>query len=239
MVGCKCNVCTSKDPRNKRRRASVLISVNGKNLVIDTPPDFHEQALFCGLERIDAVLFTHDHADHIFGLDELRIFNFLQGGPIPIYAGKKTLARIQRLFDYIWDPDAPVGGGKPNLVAHSINKAFKIEDIEVLPVEIYHGRQIIYGYRIGDFAYLTDCSGIPPKSRELLFGLKLLVIGALRYRPHPTHFSLAEALEEIARLAPERALLTHLSHSFDYESTSQELPQGVELAYDGLVVEID
>ncbi len=238
VVGCKCNVCTSTDPRNRRRRASVLISVQGKNLIIDTPPDFHEQALENQLERVDAVLFTHDHADHIFGLDELRIFNFLQGGKIPIYAHKKTLGRIQRLFDYIWDPEAPMGGGKPLLEAIPINGRFTWEGLEIIPIEIYHGKQTIYGYRLGNFAYLTDCSGIPDSSREKLKGLDLLILGALRYRPHPTHFSLEEALREIEKIQPERALLTHLSHSFDYQTTNQELPEGVELAYDRMVVEL-
>jgi len=238
VIGCKCNVCTSSDPRNRRRRASVLISVQGKNLIIDTPPDFHQQALENHIERVDAVLFTHDHADHIFGLDELRIFNFLQGGKIPLYAHKKTLSRIQRLFDYIWDPEAPVGGGKPLLEALPINGRFNLEGIEIIPIEIYHGKQTIYGYRIGNFAYLTDCSGIPDSSREKLKDLDLLILGALRYRPHPTHFSLSEALEEIERIQPKRALLTHLSHSFDYQTTSQELPRGVELAYDQMVIEL-
>ena len=238
VVGCECNVCRSSDPRNKRTRTSVLVSESGKNLLIDTPPDFHQQALSNRITRIDAVLYTHDHADHVFGLDELRIFNFIQESPIPIYGNRKTIARIKKIFDYIWDEQAPVGGGKPMLKAHAVKGGFQPAGIEVLPVEIWHGKQTILGYRIGDFAYLTDCSGIPEASREALRGLKLLILGALRFRPHPTHFSFSAAVAEIRRLKPARALLTHLSHSFDPAEEEFFASQQVELAYDGMVVEI-
>ncbi len=238
VVGCECNVCRSQDRRNKRTRTSALVSVAGKNILIDTPPDLHQQALENRITRIDAVLYTHDHADHVFGLDELRIFNFLQEGVIPIYGNKKTIGRIKKIFDYIWDPAAPVGGGKPMLEAHVLKGGFKLSGIKVLPIEIFHGKQSIYGYRLGDFAYLTDCSAIPDASREALRGLKLLILGALRFRPHPTHFSFSQALEEIQRLKPERALLTHLSHCFDPEETDFFVSHQVELAYDGMVIEL-
>jgi len=238
VAGCRCNVCQSKDRRNKRTRTSALVSIDGRNILIDTPPDLHQQVIDNNIEKIDAVIYTHDHADHIFGLDELRIFNFLQEGPIPIYGGKKTIARIQKIFEYIWDPEAPMGGGKPMIQAHAVNAAFDLFGLQVQPIEIFHGPQVIYGYRISDFAYLTDCSRIPDPSRESLSGLKLLILGALRYRPHSTHFSFSEAVAEIKRLQPERALLTHLSHCFDAEEGDYFLSHNVELAYDGLVIEL-
>jgi len=238
VIGCKCNVCQSVDPKNKRTRASALVSVNGKNILIDTPPDLHQQAIANRVEKLEAVIFTHDHADHIFGLDEIRSFNFSQDSAIPIYAGKKVMSRIQLLFDYIWNPEAPAGGGKPLLEAHSISGDFEIAGTKIRPIEISHGAQTIFGYRIQDFAYLTDCSGIADASRKLLSGLELLVIGALRFRPHPTHFSLNQALEEIHKLNPRMALLTHLSHSFDYAELNPSLPKPTELAYDGMTLEI-
>jgi phosphoribosyl 1,2-cyclic phosphate phosphodiesterase len=238
VIGCKCNVCQSKDKKNQRTRASVLVSIDGQNLLIDTPPDFRFQALENNVERVDAVIFTHDHADHIFGLDEIRSFNFSQDGAIPIYATKKVMTRIQTLFDYIWNPEAPLGGGKPMLEANVINGGFERAGVKVQPIEIMHGGQAISGYRIQNFAYLTDCSGIPDKSREKLHGLELLILGALRFRPHPTHFSLEEALDEIRKINPKRAVLTHLSHSFDYNELNSTLPQGIELAYDGMIIEV-
>jgi phosphoribosyl 1,2-cyclic phosphate phosphodiesterase len=237
VIGCKCNVCRSRDPKNRRTRTSALVSVGGKNLLIDTPPDFHQQAIANNLDNVDAVLYTHDHADHIFGMDDLRGFNFSQQGSIPIYASEKTMARIRLLFDYIWNPEAPVGGGKPMLDAHVINGEFDACGIRVRPIDIFHGARTINGFRINDFVYLTDCSGIPDQSRELLKDSRLLVLGALRFRPHPTHFSLSGALEEIARIRPGNAVLTHLSHSFDYQELNNSLPKGVELAYDGMVKE--
>ena len=238
VIGCKCNVCRSGDGKNQRTRASVLVGVNGRNLLIDTPPDLHQQAIANKLERLDAVIFTHDHADHIFGLDDLRAFNFSQDGAVPIYASSKVMSRIQLLFDYIWNPEAQVGGGKPLLEAHTIEGEFELFGARVKPVALLHGGQQIHGYRINNFAYATDCSAMPEQSRELLSGLDLLVLGALRFRPHSTHFSLDQALEEIARIRPRRALLTHLSHSFDYSELNPSLPKGVELAYDGMVIEV-
>ena len=237
VIGCRCNVCQSNDPKNRRTRASVLVSSNGKNILIDTPPDLHQQAIANRLEHVDAVIYTHEHADHIFGMDDLRGFNFSQQGPIPIYASEKTTARIRLLFDYIWDPDAPMGGGKPMLETRVISGEFDVFGIKIMPIEIFHGRQAILGFRILDFIYLTDCSDIPDQSRGLLQGARLLVMGALRFRPHPTHFSLTQALSEIEKIKPENAVLTHLSHSFDYKELNGSLPKGVELAYDGMVKE--
>ena len=238
VIGCKCNVCQSQDKKNRRTRASALVSIDGQNLLINTPPDFHFQAIENHVERVDAVIFTHDHADHIFGLDDIRSFNFYQDGAIPIYATKKVMTRIQNVYDYIWNPKSPVGGGKPMLEAKIIDGGFDRDGVKIQPIEIMHGGQPISGYRIRDFAYLTDCSGVPDQSRQKLRGLELLVLGALRFRPHPTHFSVGEALEEIRRINPRRAVLTHLSHSFDYNELNPSLPKGVELAYDGMTIEV-
>jgi phosphoribosyl 1,2-cyclic phosphate phosphodiesterase len=187
---------------------------------------------------VDAVLYTHTHADHIFGLDELRIFNFIQGNRIPIYGNEECISDLRSIFSYIWDPNAPLGGGKPMLETHVLNGSFELFRVRVEPVEILHGRLRIYGYVFGSFAYLTDCSHIPDETREKVKGKDVLIIGALRYRPHPTHFSLDEALAAIEELKPGQAFLTHLSHSFDYEKTNAELPSGVELAYDGMAIEL-
>ena len=238
VAGCHCNVCYSKDRRNKRTRTSVLVSIHGRNILIDTPPDLHQQVIDNKIEKIDAVLYTHDHADHIFGLDELRIFNFQQEAPIPIYGSKKTISRIKKIFDYIWDNKAPTGGGKPLIHAHFIKAELDIFGIKIQPVQILHGDQTILGFRIMDFAYLTDCSQIPEKSRSLLMNLDVLILGALRFRPHSTHLSFSQALAEIKRLKPKRAILTHLSHSFDATEEDYFASNNVELAYDGMTIEI-
>ena len=239
VVGCPCNVCTSKDPRNFRSRASILVEWKGKNLLVDTAPDLHLQALKAKLRRVDAVFYTHGHADHIFGLDELRVFNFIQGGIIPIYGNPATIEQIRRIFDYIWDPDAPLGGGKPRLETRVLEGRTEVFGLPVLPVEVCHGQGTIMGYIFDRVGYLTDASGLPETSQALLRGKDLLIVNALRHRPHPTHFHLQAALDAIAELKPRRALLTHLSHSFDYETTNAELPAGVELAYDGQVIEVE
>jgi phosphoribosyl 1,2-cyclic phosphate phosphodiesterase len=237
VIGCRCNVCMSGDARNRRTRTSALVTVDSRNILIDTPPDFHAQAIANKLEHVDAVLYTHDHADHIFGLDDLRGFNFSQQSPVPIYGSEKTMSRIKLLFDYIWNPEAPMGGGKPLLESNVVAGEFEVSGIKIRPIEIKHGQQVIFGFRIKDLVYLTDCSEIPESSRGFLQDAKMMVLGALRFRPHPTHFSLDQALEEIQRLKPENAVLTHLSHSFDYAELSGSFPKGVELAYDGMVRE--
>jgi phosphoribosyl 1,2-cyclic phosphate phosphodiesterase len=246
VIGCPCEVCNSRNPRNRRTRASIMVSNGRKNILVDTSPDLRSQALDNGICNIDAVLYTHTHADHIFGLDELRIFNFLQGEKITLYGSEKTLSEIRTTFRYIWNPNAPVGGGKPMLETQILNGRLELSGISVEPVEILHGKQKIYGYvfetpgdsRSSGFAYLTDCSAMPDGTKERVRGKDVLILGALRYRPHPTHFSLDQALAAIEELRPERAFLTHLSHSFEYEKVNAELPGGVELAYDGMLIEL-
>jgi phosphoribosyl 1,2-cyclic phosphate phosphodiesterase len=239
MIGCRCAVCTSADPRDQRLRPSICIElVNGGALVVDTAPDFRTQALRFGVLRVDAVLFTHPHADHLLGLDEIRRFNALQHAVIPCYGNPETMAEVRRVFAYAFEP-RQAGGGVPQLELRSVTGPFEAAGTTVTPVPVLHGQLPIHGYRVGAFAYLTDCSSIPDESWPLLDGVRTLVVGALRHKPHPTHFTLAQALEVVARIRPERALLTHIAHDLGHAETSGQLPPGVELAYDGLIVGIE
>jgi phosphoribosyl 1,2-cyclic phosphate phosphodiesterase len=239
MIGCRCATCTSSDPRDQRLRPSILVELaNGSALVVDTAPDFRTQALRFGVLRVDAVLFTHPHADHLLGLDEIRRFNTLQGCAIPCYGNPDTIGEVRRVFAYAFEPRQE-GGGVPQLELRPVTGPFTAAGTTVTPVPVTHGRLPIHGYRIGAFAYLTDCSAIPDESWPLLDGVRTLVVGALRHRAHPTHFTVAQALDVVARVRPERALLTHIAHDLGHAETSRHLPPGVELAYDGLVVAIE
>ncbi len=238
MIGCRCAVCTSSDPRDNRSRPSVSFEIEGgPTLLVDTSPDLRTQALRFGLSRVDAVLFTHPHADHLLGLDDIRRYNTLQQAPIPCYGDPGTLREVRRVFAYAFNPPQD-GGGVPQLRLFPLLGPCSFGPMTVTPVPILHGRLPIYGYRIGSFAYVTDCSAIPEESWALLDGVRTLAVDALRDRPHPTHFTVAQALEVIARLRPERALLTHICHDLGHAETAARLPAGVELAYDGLVLEI-
>jgi len=234
---CDCAVCRSTDPRDKRLRPSVLLTWDGGVVLIDTGTDLRRQALDHGLKRIDAVLYTHAHADHIFGLDEIRLFNWRQGRAMPVYGSAVTLAAIRRTFWYVFE-DVEAGGGKPLLELHEIDGPFPLLGREIVPVPLEHGRLPVTGWRVGGLAYLTDVSAIPPASYALLEGLELLVISALRIRPHPTHMHLSRALEEVARIGAKRTLLTHIAHEIAHAEIDPTLPEGVRLAYDGLVVEV-
>lgn len=239
MIGCRCAVCTSTDPRDQRLRPSILIELaTGCALLVDTAPDLRAQALRFDVRRVDAVLFTHPHADHLLGLDETRRFSALQGGVIPCYGDPETIAEVRRVFAYAFEPRQQ-GGGVPNLQLLSVTGPFTIGNTVVTPVPVMHGQLPIYGYRVGGFAYLTDCSAIPDQSWPLLDGVRVLAIDALRHAPHPTHFTVAQALDVVARLRPSRALLTHIAHDLGHAETSARLPPGVELAYDGLTVDIE
>jgi len=213
------------------------LEIDGACILVDTPTDLREQALRFGLPRLDGVLFTHSHADHIFGLDDIRIFNFRQRTAIPCYGSEATLRAIRRAFAYVFETGQE-GGGKPQLELIPVQEAFEVAGRTVLPVSVWHGSLEVFGFRIGGFAYVTDCSAIPEASERMLAGVEVLILDALRYRPHPTHFSVAEAIEAAARIGAGRTILTHLSHDVDYGAPAFPLPPGVELGYDGLVFEV-
>jgi phosphoribosyl 1,2-cyclic phosphate phosphodiesterase len=249
MIGCECRVCRSSDPRDRRSRPSILVeapetsagrsAADGvRHILVDTSPDLRAQALAWGIRRVDAILFTHSHADHIFGLDDVRRFNKIQRHTIPCYADGPTLADLRRVFAYIFDPLTPKGGGIPKISLHEITGPFCLGGVEIVPVPIAHGTRPILGFRIGGFAYLTDCSTIPETSWPLLDGVATLVIGALRERPHSTHFSVPEAIAASARIGATRTYFTHICHDLPHAETCARLPAGVQLAYDGLVLEI-
>ncbi|MBE0598533.1 MAG: MBL fold metallo-hydrolase [Desulfuromonadales bacterium] len=232
QAGCRCPVCTSDLPRNARTRCSILVSFAGRNLLIDTATDLRQQVLREKISRIDAVLYTHTHADHLHGIDDLRPFNLVARGAIPVFGSRESIQVIRRVFAYIFD-EAPDPGYRPNLTTFPVVGPFSLFGLPVLPIPLRHGRGHSLGYRLGPLAYLTDCSAIPPESEPLLQGLELLIIDGLRFTPHATHFNIPQALAAAARLAPRRTLLTHLSHEVDHDRHSADLPPGIEFAYDG------
>ena len=234
---CSCDVCRSSDPRDARLRPSVLLRWDGATVLVDTSTDLRQQVLREGLTELDAVLYTHAHADHTFGLDDLRMFNWRRGGAIPVYGSPITLAAIRRTFWYVFE-DVEAGGSKPILDLHEVAAPFTLAGKTVTPVPLEHGRLPILGFRIGGFAYLTDVSAIPATSYALLRGLDVLVLSALRHRPHPTHFHLARALEEAAQIGAARTVFTHIAHEISHAAVSATLPPGVELAYDGLRLDV-
>ena len=234
---CGCEVCRSNDPRDARLRPSILLRWGGATVLVDTSTDLRQQALTERLPRIDAVLYTHAHADHIFGLDDIRMFNWVLGGPMPVYGSPNTLAALRRTFWYVFE-DVEAGGGKPLVDLHEVEAPFELLGRTVTPVPLHHGTLPILGYRIGPFAYLTDVSAIPEPSYALLRGLDVLVLSALRHRPHPTHFHLARAIEEARKIGAARTLFTHIAHEVSHAAVARELPAGIELAYDGLRLEI-
>lgn len=242
-IGCECAVCTSKNPKNKRLRVSVLIEINGMNVVIDTSPDFRQQMLLTNIKKIDAVLYTHDHADHVHGIDDLRQFNVLQGGVIPVYGNAEILASIQKRFYYAFLPK-PVENAMfrpslvPNILPDTPNYDFMIGDVKVTAFEQRHGKSVTLGYRIGDFAYSTDVNMLPESAFEALAGVKCWVVDCLRYTPSYSHSHLENTLEWVKRVKPQQAILTHMAHEFDYDTLSAELPAGVFAGYDGMVLEV-
>jgi phosphoribosyl 1,2-cyclic phosphate phosphodiesterase len=240
MIGCGCATCRSTDPRDRRLRPSIYLEVaGGGRILVDSATDLRQQALASGLTRVDAVLYTHAHADHILGLDELRRFNMIQGTTIPCYADAPTWDALRRTFFYVFDGIARQGGGVPQLEPREIDGPFDAAGVRVRPIPLLHGRLPILGFRFGTFAYLTDCNGIPDASWPLLDGVDTLVVDALRDKPHPTHFTVDEALAAVARIAPRRAFFTHMAHDLPHAATCARLPRGVELAYDGLTVDVD
>ena len=238
-IGCGCPVCTSRNPRNKRTRCGLALGLPGGNLLVDTPPDLRQQLLRERIGVVHAVLYTHEHADHIFGLDDLRLMQFYLGGPVPLYCEPGVERRIRRSFDYAFQSAERLHTGAiPQLALRQIDlDPFTVLGAEVTPVRLLHGPTVpVLGFRFGNVAYCTDVNAIPPESMARLRDLDVLVLDCLRREPHATHFGLSEALAIVDELQPKRTLLTHMSHNFDHDATNAELPAGVELAYDGLEV---
>jgi phosphoribosyl 1,2-cyclic phosphate phosphodiesterase len=237
MIGCHCDVCRSDNPRNHRTRTGVFVQAPRGNFLIDTPPELRLQLLREGIDLAEAVVYTHGHADHIFGLDDLRLFGYYLKRAIPLYCDAPTTERIRQSFDYCF-ADAALNnhpGATPKLEFRSIDlDPFELLGLGIRPIRLWHGHLPILGFRINDVAFCTDVSRIPDESWPLLEGLRVLVIDALRDKPHPTHFSVGQALEVVARVRPQQAYLTHISHMLDHDATNARLPPGVELAYDGL-----
>lgn len=236
-IGCECETCRSDDPRDKRLRVSILIEHGGQIILVDTSSDFRQQALRQKIKWLDAVLITHCHADHIFGLDDIRPLNFRHGA-LGLYANERAWKDIRRIFQYVFEPSY-IGGGLPQVVPHTvINGApFCIgPDLQVTPLEVIHGRLPVIAYRFNDFAYATDLNEIPPLTLEGLRDLDVLVLDCLRFKEHPTHLWLERALEYINELKPRRAYLTHLAHDVLHARDTPRLPDGVEFAYDGLEI---
>lgn len=236
-MGCHCAVCQSSDPHDKRTRPSLLLEFDGHVVVIDTTPDFRQQALREAVQRLDAVLFTHDHADHIFGLDDVRVFYFRQRVPIPIYADPRTMESIRRVYRYIFEQSYPYGG-LARLDPHLIDGPFELWGESLLPLPVFHGDLPVLGFRFGRAAYLTDFSTIPQQTVSLLEGLDVLILDALRHKPHPAHSTVQQSLAWVDRLQPRRAFFTHIAHELGHEATNATLPAHVRLAYDGLKLEL-
>ena len=236
VIGCECSTCTNSDPRDKRTRCGLAVGLPEGTLLVDTPPDLRTQLLREGIGVAHAVLYTHEHVDHVYGLDELRIFPFYLGHAVPLYCEAKVEDRIRASFDYAFQDQAKLthAGGVPQLDFHRIGREpFEILGTRVVPIPLHHGRFSVLGFRFGNVAYCTDTNRIPEESWPLLEGLDVLILDALRPTPHPTHFSLGEAIEVVERLRPKRTLLTHLGHELPHAETSARLPPGIELAYDG------
>jgi phosphoribosyl 1,2-cyclic phosphate phosphodiesterase len=236
-LGCHCAVCESSNPMDKRTRPSVLLSYDGRNIVIDTTPDFRSQAIRARLDRLDAVLYTHAHADHILGLDDIRPYNLKQKSVVPLYGSKETLATLRRQFAYIFD-ETPTENLLPGVRLNEIDGPLDIFGLNIVPVPALHGTQPVLGFRVGKMAYLTDFIRVPEESKLLLQGLDDFILDALRYVPHPMHSNVEQSLALVAELKPKRAWFTHICHDLSHAETNKKLPDGVQLAYDGLQFEV-
>src|SRR6266849_5552570 len=237
-VGCHCDVCSSNDPRDNRLRPSILVSYGGHNVLVDTTPDFRTQALRAKINRLDAILFTHEHADHIMGLDDIRPFNFRQKSSIPIFGSKDTLSAIRRTFQYIFDDNMPQSS-IPKLDVHTLDgTSFDLFGLEIRPLRLWHGRGEVFGYRFGAAAYLTDHSEIPKEALDQLRGLDVLFLDALRHKPHPTHSTVERSMAISEQLHPRRTYFTHICHELPHARTESALPPHIRLAYDGLEITV-
>ena len=243
QIGCECGVCRSNDPRDRRTRTAALVQSGPSRLLIDTPPEVRLQLVRAGARRIDAVLYTHEHADHVTGIDDLRIFSLRQKMALPLHGPGPTLEFLRSTFRYIFDPSVPVpeGTSRPRLTLNPLipGQLAVVGGLEILPLTVDHGFTTVFGYRIGPVAYLTDVKRIPADTATQLRGVKVLVLSALWWRPHPTHQSIPEAVELAQQIGPERTYLTHLSHETSHAELLARLPRGIEPGYDGLTVEVD
>lgn len=238
-IGCDCATCKSNDPHDKRFRSSVLLSYGGRNVLIDTTPDLRMQALNNDIRRLDAILFTHSHADHVFGLDDIRRFCLLQKGAICCYASKRCAAEIRRIFGYALVENAHLHYSFwPQIDLREVSEAFELFGRMVEPIPLLHAGKEILGFRVGEFAYCTDCSEIEASSLEKLMGVEVLVLGALRSKPHRAHLSISQAVEVALKVGAERTFFVHMGHNVRHEEVSGELPSGIRLAYDGLQIEV-
>jgi phosphoribosyl 1,2-cyclic phosphate phosphodiesterase len=242
QIGCDCAVCRSNDPRDKRTRSGAVLEAEGSTILIDTPPELRLQLISAGFTRIDAVVYTHEHADHINGIDDLRVFSVRERKALPLYGPAETLERLRSSFNYIFDETVHPyeGTSKPRLILHRTepDRVIRIAGIEALPLAFQHGHLRVFGYRFGSLAYLTDIKEIPPGERARLQGLDVLVLNALWWRPHPTHLSISEAIRTAQELGARRTYLTHLTHETGHVELETQLPAGVFPAYDGLTVEV-
>jgi len=238
MIGCDCPVCTSEDPHDRRTRSSIAVETAGRCFLIDTAPELRVQCIANGIHRVDAVLFTHHHADHVVGLDDLRRFNELQQEPVPCYANERTAEALKRMFAYAFEDRPGYPSAKPRLQLELIRGPFEACGVPIVPIRLLHGTLPVLGFRFGRFAYCTDVSAIPPDSRALLEDLDVLVLDALRRRPHPTHFNLDQAVEAARAIGARQTFFTHIAHELPHASTNADLPDGMALGYDGQVIEV-
>lgn len=243
VVGCGCATCTSTDPRDRRTRHGAVLEEGGRTLLVDTPPELRLQLVEAGVRRIDAVWYTHCHADHVHGVDDLRVFSVRGDRPLPVYASEECVATLEERFAYVFDPAIRpmVGTTKPEaeLAAFRAYEEVEVAGFRMLPLPVPHGHVEAFGFRVGALGYITDAKRLPPRTREALEGVRILVLNALWYgNPHPTHFTVEEAVEVARDIGAERTFLTHLSHRVKHAELAADLPAGVEPAYDGLTVEI-
>lgn len=237
VLTCSCPVCTSTNPKNHRTRSSLWLQEKETSVLIDTAHEFRLQALRADIQDIDAVLYTHCHADHVFGFDDLRVYSHHRHKEIPVYGNQETIDEMYQVFGYAFRKTQK-GGGKPQVKLRVLQNPLQIGDMDITPIPVFHGILPIYAYRIGSLAYVTDTNQIPPESLALLKGVDTLVLGVVRYEPHSTHMHIDMALDLVEKLQPRRTYFTHLSHLLEHEETNARLPAGVELAYDGLEIEI-
>ena len=244
QLGCRCEVCRSTDPRDKRTRCAVVVETDaGTRILVDTPPELRLQLIAAGIDRVDAVLYTHDHADHTHGIDDLRAISVRRHGPIPMYGSRETLESLARKFAYIFDDSirAAPGTSKPEARTHILEPhvAVSIGDVDVIPLEVPHGPATVLGYRIGPLGYVTDAKVLPPRTTDALKGVSVLVLNALFHTEHPTHMSIPEAIRAAQAIAAERTYLTHLTHDNFHADLEAELPRGISPAFDGLTVRVE